>query len=130
MNHTIIKNIFFVFCLLALLSAGPAAFGQDAKAFVGSWNGNIDVMGQSLEIAVEFSLDDEGNIQGTIDVPSQGAMGLALANFEIDGKNITFKIDGVPDEPTFKGVLDEAGTKITGEFSQGGAAGSFTLEKE
>jgi len=130
MNRTSLKNILFVFSLLALLSASPAAFGQDAKPFVGTWNGSIDIMGQSLEIIVKFSLDDAGNIKGTIDVPSQGATGLALSDFEIDGKKIGFMIAGPQGEPTFKGELDEAGTKISGTFSQGGAEGSFSLEKE
>ena len=130
MNRSIIKNILFAFSLLALLSASPAAFGQDAKPFVGTWNGAIEAGGQQFEIVVNFSTDDDGNIQWTIDLPSQGAAGLALSNFEIDGKKIGFMIDGPPGEPTFKGELDEAGTKISGSFSQGGVEGSFSLEKE
>ena len=130
MSRSILKNFFFISCLLALLSANPPAFSQDAKPFVGTWNGFIDAMGQQIEIIVEFSIDDEGHIQGTVDVPAQGATGLALSNFELDGKKITFEIDGVPGEPTFNGELDEAGTKITGDFMQGGAEGTFTLEKE
>jgi hypothetical protein len=130
MHRSIIKNILFVFSLLALLSASPAAFGQDAKPFVGTWNGAIEAGGQQFEIVVNFSTNDDGNIQGTLDLPSQGAAGLALSNFEIDGKKIGFMIDGPQGEPTFKGELDEAGTKISGSFSQSGVEGSFSLEKE
>jgi hypothetical protein len=130
MNRSFLKNLFTLFCLVAYLSISPAAFGQDAKPFVGTWNGSIEAGGQQIGIVVHFSTDDEGNIQGTIDVPNQGLAGLALSGFEIDGKKITFIIDGIPGEPTFKGELDEPGTKISGSFSQSGAEGSFSMEKE
>jgi hypothetical protein len=130
MNRSFFKMILAIFCLIALCTASPGALFQDAKLFIGTWNGSIDVMGQSLEIIVKFSLDEGENLQGTIDIPAQSAKGLALTNFELEGKKITFAIDGVPGEPTFKGELDEAGKKISGEFSQGGVTGSFTLEKE
>lgn len=130
MKRSFLKNLFTLFCLVAFLSASPAVFGQDAKSFVGAWNGSIEAGGQHIDIAVHFSTDDEGNIQGTIDVPVQGLSGLALSGFEIDGKKITFMIAGVPGEPTLKGELDEAGTKISGSFAQSGVEGSFSLEKE
>jgi hypothetical protein len=97
---------------------------------MGTWNGYIEAMGQQITIKVVISTDEEGKIQGTIDIPDQGAMGLILSGFELDGKKIGFGIDGVPGEPTFKGELDETGTKIEGAFLQGGVEGSFTLEKE
>jgi len=90
------------------------------------------VMGQELEIIVEFSLDDEKNIQGNIDVPVQSATDLPLGDIHIDGKKISFKIvhPQIQGDPTFKGNLDESGKKIFGDFSQGGATGTFSIEKE
>jgi len=85
-----------------------------------------------LEIIVEFSLDEEKNILGNIDVPAQGATDLPLGDINIEGKKISFKIvhPQVQGDPTFSGELDETGKKISGEFSQGGAAGTFSVEKE
>lgn len=130
MNRSFLKNFSLISSLLILFSISPAAISQDAAAFLGTWDGTIDVMGQSLQISVSMTLDEEGNIRGTIDVPAQGASGIALSSFEIDGKKITFMIEGPPGDPTFTGELDEAGKKISGGFSQGGAEGTFTLEKK
>ncbi len=89
-------------------------------------------MGQELEIIVEFSLDDEKNIQGNIDVPVQGATDIPLGDIQIDGKKISFKIvhPQVQGDPTFNGDLDDSGKKISGDFSQGGETGTFSIEKE
>jgi hypothetical protein len=107
---------------------------QDVKAFVGDWIGAVMIaeMGAELEIVCHFTLDESGSLTGILDSPSQGAFGLALADIVVEGKTISFGIDdpNVPGDPLFEGTLDEAGTKISGDFSQGGAAGTFELDKE
>ena len=128
MTHRIfIKNFSLIFCLAVLMSF---AFAQDDKPFVGTWSGALSVMGQELEIELEFTLDDDGNLQGTIDVPLQGATDIPLIDVAAEGKKIKFLIDGAPGEPTFDGELDEAGTKIEGTFTQSGYEGTFSIEKQ
>jgi hypothetical protein len=131
MKRTLIKNLIFVPALFALLLIHSSLMAQDTKPFLGTWNGTLSI-GMELEIIVEFSLDEEKNIQGNIDVPAQGAMDLPLGDINIEGKKISFKIvhPQVQGDPTFSGELDETGKKISGEFSQGGAAGTFSVEKE
>ncbi len=126
-NH---RNVFLTFALAAVLATGLLYAAQDAKPFVGDWKGAISVMGQELEIACHFTLDENGAMAGTFDSPLQGAYGLALGDIKIEGKKISFMILGVPGDPLFAGELDAAGTKIAGSFTQGGAAGTFSLEKE
>jgi len=116
-------------CLTILLSVSPSLFAQDANPFVGTWNGSLSAMGQEFEIVVEFSLDENGKIKGNIDFPTEGAEDLNLINLTIEGKKISFVVEGPPGEPTLDGELDEAGTKIEGKFSQSGYEGTFTLEK-
>jgi hypothetical protein len=127
-----IKNLMFIPALLALLLVHSSLIAQDAEPFLGTWNGALSLMGQELEITIKLSLDEEKNIQGTIDVPVQGAMDVPLGEFNIEGKKIAFKIvhPQVQGDPTFSGELDETGNKIAGEFSQGGAVGTFSVEKE
>ena len=129
-KHSYSKNLTVIICLLALLSVSPTLYAQDAKPFIGTWNGSLSAAGQEFELIVEFSMTEDGKIQGKIDFPSQGAAGLNLINLTIEGKKISFAVEGVPGDPNFAGELDEAGTKIEGKFSQGGAEGTFTLEKE
>lgn len=118
---------------VAFLLAGTAWAGaQDAKAFIGDWQGAVSVPGSEIEIVCHFQLDAEGNLTGTIDSPSQGAYGLKLAKITVEGKKISFGVDdpNVPGDPWLKGTLDETGTKISGDFSQGGAQGTFELAKQ
>ena len=122
----------FPLVLIVLLVAPSTITAQDEKPFVGKWNGAIMAGGQEIGIAVNFTLDDDGKLAGTIDVVEQGAEGLPLSNVKVEGKTVTFMIDdpGAPGEPTFTGTLDDTGKKIDGTFTQAGVEGSFDLEKE
>jgi hypothetical protein len=131
-KSTFRKTLLLIILLVSFLSVNSLVFPQETKPFLGTWKGSLNVMGQELEIIVKLSLGEKKEIQGTIDVPQQGAVDLNLASFNIEGKKISFMIDhpGVQGEPTFKGELDESGGKITGSFTQGGGEGTFNLEKE
>jgi len=133
MNRNHLKTIAVVLGLLTVAAvAAAAAQSTDPKPFIGAWKGTLSVAGMELEIGINFTLDEAKKIQGTFDSISQGGFGIKLGNFEIKDKTITFMIDdaNVPGEPTFKGTLDETGKKLAGEFSQGGAAGTFAVEKQ
>jgi len=132
MRRYLIKNLVVIPALLSLIMVPSSLFSQDAEPFIGTWNGAISIVGQELEIIIEISLDEANNIQGNIDVPAQGATDIPLGEFDLEGKKISFKIvhPDVQGDPTFNGELDEAGKKIAGEFSQGGAVGTFSVEKE
>lgn len=129
-NHQ--KIIAVVFGVLAIVAVAAAAQSTDTKPFIGAWKGTLSVAGIDLEIGLNFTLDEAKKIQGTFDSISQGGFGIKLGNIEIKDKAITFMIDdaNAPGEPTFKGTLDETGKKLTGEFTQGGAAGTFAVEKQ
>jgi hypothetical protein len=121
---------FFVVAALSALAVPDQA--QEPNPFLGSWKGTLSVMGGELEIRFVFSLDEAKKIQGTFDSITQGGFGIKLGEIKIDGKSISFIIDdpGTPGNPTFKGMLDETGKKIAGDFSQSGVAGTFAVDKE
>ncbi len=64
---------------------------------------------------------------GTIDIPSQGAAGLALSNIEVSGASVAFVIAGVPGNPTFKGTVE--GDAMNGAFTQSGMSIPFELRR-
>ena len=115
-----------------LILASLAAYAQAEKPFLGSWKGNISIMGQALEIRLAFSLDEAKKMAGTFDSISQGASGLKLVDITVEGKTIAFGLGPamVPGNAVFKGTLDAAGAKIAGDFSQSGYTGTFSVEKE
>jgi hypothetical protein len=125
--------VYLILLMMILFLTIPRTIaGQDVNLFVGTWKGTIRAGGAEVGIIVKFSLDESGQLVGTIDVPAQGAEGLSLSNIKAEGKKITFMIDnpGIPGEPTFTGNLDGTGKKIEGVFIQGLGEGSFNLEKE
>lgn len=129
------KNLAAVFGLLTLcvlFVIGSNIQAQEAKAFVGDWNGSVLIGGMEIDIVCHFQADNDGNLTGTIDSPSQGAFDIAISDLQIEGNKISFGVDdpNVEGDPRFNGTLDEAGTTISGDFSQSGGTGTFTLEKE
>lgn len=126
----ILKTAFALVVALVFCAVHSSAGFQDTKPFIGNWTGNISVMGQELEIILDFALDDSQQITGTIDVPAQGATDIPLGEITIEGKKISFVIAGVPGDPIFKGELDETGKKMRGSFAQGGAEGTFSVDKQ
>ncbi len=129
MTKNLIKSIPIIVAVVALAGLA-AAQSTDPKPFLGDWKGTISVMGTDLEIGLHFKLDEAKKVTGTFDSITQGAMGLPVGGIEIKDKTITFLLSGVPGDPSFKGTLDATGKKLTGDFTQGGAAGTFAVEKQ
>lgn len=120
-----------LFVLAVLPPAGaqaPAPAPVAAADPVGGWSGAIELPGSPLGVHVELVRD--GDVwSGTIDIPVQGATDLPLEAVAVEGDAVTFRIAGVPGEPTFEGTVSEAGDEITGTFAQGGATLPFRLER-
>jgi hypothetical protein len=55
----------------ALMALASALLAQDAKPFLGDWNGTISITGMDIEITLHLILDADKKFAGTIDVPSQ-----------------------------------------------------------
>lgn len=127
-----LRNFLSFLVLSLFLISGLSLAAQDEKLFVGDWRGAVFVGEAEIEIVCHFKLDESGNLTGTCDSPSQGAFGLAMADIKVEGKKISFGIadPNVPGDPRFVGTLDDAGTMISGDFSQGGGEGTFELKKE
>ena len=129
MNRNHVKTIAVALGLLALVAVA-AAQSADPKPFFGAWKGTLNIAGTELEIGLNFTLDEAKTIQGTFDSITQGGFGIVLGAIEIKDKTISFVLSGVPGDPAFKGVLDETGKKLAGDFTQGGYAGTFAVEKQ
>jgi uncharacterized protein len=102
-----------------------AAWSQGAPDADGSWSGSIATPGTPLEVVVHLTSEEPPS--GTIDIPAQGARGLPLDAVTIDGRDVTFRIAGVPGEPTFRGSVTN--DRMEGTFTQGGMTFDFALER-
>jgi len=124
---------FALLSLLALASAAspspaaaPAAAGADPA---GHWEGPIQVPGTELKVLVDLKAGAAGGLEGTIDIPAQGAKGLPLEAVETKDRAVSFAIRGIPGQPTFKGTLSPDGASIEGSFTQGGQTFPFRLSR-
>ncbi len=120
------KTARILFLFIFLFGGFALASVIDAGGVDGAWRGNIEIMGQKLEIVVHFKTE-KGVLQATMDVPLQSATGLPLKDILLDGPKISFKLESPQGVADFKGVIE--GDKITGQFQQAGMAGTFALTR-
>jgi CubicO group peptidase (beta-lactamase class C family) len=116
-------HILLVTVILLLWPAGT--FAQATPA--GHWEGAIALPGASLQIHVDLK-QAAGTWQGTIDIPQQGATGLALQAVRFDAPQVHFELQAGPGLAVFDGKLD--GDKISGDFSQAGGKFTFSLDRK
>jgi uncharacterized protein len=113
-----------LFTVILLATGVGTAAAQFPAA--GHWEGAITIMGQDLGIAVDIA-GAAAAPKATIDIPQQGAKGLALTNVRINDQLVHLELPAGPGLAVFDGVLrDDA---ISGTFTQAGMKGTFQLKK-
>ena len=117
--------------LCALGLSADLASAQEEASPEGRWKGQIRTPGQALEVEVIVDLvhGGEDEWRGEIDIPAQGLKDFPLSKVKVDGRKVSFSMQGVPGNPVFKGRLSKNGENIGGDFSQGGAHLSFLLKR-
>ncbi len=119
----------FLIMVAPALGGGMGAAVASAEDFTGHWEGAIQLPGMDPGLTVMVDLkQDDGVWSGTIDIPMQSAMGLALERITAAGDSVRFSITGIPGDPTFAGRLDDG--DIVGDFTQGGQTFPFKLGRE
>jgi len=95
--------------LVSLISLFPAlSFGQESFSWNGFWKGDISVMGSKIGVIIEVveksttekSDKTEGQAtviryKSTLDVPMQGARGIAVSKTEVNNRSIVWEIDAI-----------------------------------
>jgi hypothetical protein len=107
---------------VCLVAAIPVSAQDGCR---GHWSGSVEVPQQSLAMEVDLDRTSSGWV-GAIGIPAQNSSGIPLESISFTDGKCTFRIKGVPGEPTFKGGLSEDGKSMSGTFSQG--AGSFPFK--
>jgi len=105
----------------------PKTSAAISAEWEGDWEGAIDNMGASIRVAVHFKNQPDKTVSATLDSPDQGAMGLPLADVVQKGSTLEFQLPAA--KGTYKGELNKEATRITGQWSQGGASTPLILKK-
>ena len=104
----------------------PAALPAPLPA--GHWEGAIQIPGQELKIEVD--LERTGDTwKGVIAIPAQNLRNFPLAEIGVFADAVSFKMEGVPGTPHFKGTLDREKKTLAGEFVQGEGTVPFALAR-
>ena len=125
----LVRSSFVVMVMIAAIAGAPVASAEDlapGAALAGDWSGSIQIGPQSLNIAVHLK-SSSGSLEGTIDIPQQGARGLALSAMEYRAPKLGFDVPTGAATARFDGTVD--GDKVSGSFVQGTAAGTFNLQR-
>jgi pimeloyl-ACP methyl ester carboxylesterase len=93
----------------------------------GKWEGSIKLPGLDLGIIVHLKGTPD-SLHGTIDIPMQMAMGLALTNVRTALPAVHFELPAGPGLASFDGTV--SGDSIAGDFRQGSASGTFILHRK
>lgn len=113
--------------LVMIAVAGGAFPGSiTQQSLAGHWEGAISIQGVQLGIQVDFKAGQD-NIQGTIDIPQQGAKGLALKNVLWKEPKVHFELPAGLTLAVFEGELKQ--DEISGSFTQGPASGTFSMKR-
>lgn len=113
----------------AVIAVAPAHAAQGAGASA-HWKGAISLPQMELEVEVDLvAPKDGGSWSGSTNVPMQNIRALPLTGIAVNGKAVTFVMQGVPGNPTFVGQLSDDGAALTGDFSQGEMKAPFKLAR-
>src|SRR6476620_2277994 len=100
MKH--MDKTWLLYGLVAALVLSAGLFGQGSAR--GHWTGDIEIPGHTMGMVVDLDKTPNGWI-GAIGIPEQGSSGLPLTDISVAGNKCTFRIKGVPGDPTFSGSL-------------------------
>lgn len=109
---------------LGVLMMAGTVWAQDGAR--GHWSGSIEVPGNTMGVEVDLDKTAAGWV-GSIGIPSQGTSGLSLEAIAFQSGKWTFRIKGIPGQPTFTGTIAEDGKTMAGDFKQGPGVIAFKL---
>lgn len=113
--------------LLSAMTCYAACSAQASTSLEGTWNGALELPG-GAELPFEITLNSGMSWSGRISIPAQGLKDFALSDVKAEGSHITFRMDGIPGNPSFDGHLVVDG-RIQGFLTQGGQRVPFHVKR-
>ena len=106
----------------------PAPSTAITKEIEGSWEGTLDINGNTLRLMAMFSTDASGKGAGVLVSVDQGGTKVPVTTITQDGKSFKFEARSVAG--AFVGALNEAKTELSGEWTQGPVKAPLVLKKQ
>ncbi|GAB4245608.1 MAG: hypothetical protein Kow0027_06080 [Saprospiraceae bacterium] len=112
-----------------LLFSGVGLLAQRSHQWAGEWKGSIEIPGAPLELSIELKQNDSV-WTGSLDIPVQFIKGMNLDDLRIWQDSISFRLNKVPGNASFSGIIAEGEAKISGIFKQSGFSFPMRLQKQ
>jgi hypothetical protein len=111
-----------------LLLSSAVAFGAAATNDVtGNWKGTLDAGSIKLRVVFKISKAAGGDLTAKMDSPDQGARDIPVDAVSVKDSTLRLEVKAV--NGVYEGTLDAAGTKATGQWTQGPQSLALTLER-
>jgi pimeloyl-ACP methyl ester carboxylesterase len=113
----------WILALILAASLAPAVrAAEPARDVAGHWQGSLQGM---LRIVFHFERTSDGELQGTMDSPDQGAMDMPLDSVAFAGDSLYCELQMV--RGRYEAHLNAAGDSLLGHWRQGGVAVELAL---
>jgi len=96
-----------------------------AKELEGTWNGTLDVDGAPMRLVVKMANRTDGTAAGTVASPDGSGVEIPIGMTQ-EGSSVTIDVPSVG--ASFVGILNPAGTELSGTWTQRSAALPLTLK--
>ncbi len=116
------------FLVVTVLMWASAAFGAVAtNSVAGNWSGTLEVGAVKLRVAFKIRKGVDGVLTAKMDSLDQGARDIPVNAVTVKDTHLRLEVKAV--EGVYAGALDAAGTKATGQWTQGPTTLPLTLVK-
>lgn len=85
------------------------SFALAQSAPDGRWEGTLVLPSREIGIVVDLVKNPKGEWLGNFAVSTQKVAELAISKLVVEGKTVSFQIDGAPGKPVFDGTVSEDG---------------------
>jgi hypothetical protein len=107
------------FVALACVAVFSPAQAQEST-MAGDWAGTLSVPdGTQIDLVFKVVAGEDGTLSTTLDVPTQGAAGIACAETTVEENTLHISGCEIPGGGGYDGTLSEEGG-LTGNFNQAG----------
>lgn len=94
---------------------------------VGTWQGNLQVPGQSLRMVIHISVDDDQQFSAKMDSPDQGAKNIPVSEVLFSDGELLLMVKSIGGE--YKGVLQDDKQSFKGTWQQSGYEFPLDLDR-
>ena len=126
----------WIYLALMVMSAGfIAGCRSEADRLPGKWQGTLDLTGiapqvkpgTTLRVVCNIQKNSDGTMGGTVDSPDQRATSIPIDTVTIKDGAVHMQSDKL--SASYDGQLSKDGSQIAGQWKQGPASLTLTLQK-